>query len=125
GRDAGMYERASARMSSSPEPSPRTMIVWAHVRQRILKTLPASLSSSIEYFVEQLSQTTFMALLTEREPRRRVRRALLRLRDRDRRCDPGGARGLEVFFRAGSDRISDVGAPTSPRAAVRRRRDAA
>ncbi len=35
-------------------------MMWLHFLQRILKTLPRTLSSEMEYFVAQESQTIFI-----------------------------------------------------------------
>src|SRR3954464_1607220 len=53
--DAGC---AAASVAASP---PRTTMMWLHFLQRILKTLPRTLSSEIEYLVEQESQTIFIS----------------------------------------------------------------
>src|ERR1700754_3614366 len=48
---------------------PRTTMMWLHFLQRILKTLPRTLSSEIEYLVPQESQTIFInASFWRREP---------------------------------------------------------
>src|SRR5262245_4493393 len=46
---------------AAPSVVPRTTMMWLHFLQRILKTLPRTLSSEMEYFVEQESQTIFIS----------------------------------------------------------------
>jgi hypothetical protein len=46
--------------SAAPPPPPRTTMMLLHFLQRILKTLPWTLSSEIEYLAWHASQTIFM-----------------------------------------------------------------
>ena len=49
-----------AAAASSCDSPPRTTMMWLHFLQRILKTLPRTLSSEIEYLVPQESQMIFI-----------------------------------------------------------------
>src|SRR5580692_3793788 len=52
---------AGAAVASGPPVSPpRTTMMWLHFLQRILKTLPRTFSSAIEYLVPHESQTIFI-----------------------------------------------------------------
>ena len=59
----------------APPRPPRTTMMWLHFLQRILKTLPRTLSSEIEYLVAQESQTIFIYASIQGEqagPRKRA-----------------------------------------------------
>ncbi len=50
----------AAAVSTPVDSPPRTTMMWLHFLQRILKTLPRTFSSAIEYLVPQESQTIFI-----------------------------------------------------------------
>src|SRR5450755_3371070 len=50
----------AAAASGPPVSPPRTTMMWLHFLQRILKTLPRTFSSAIEYLVPHESQTIFI-----------------------------------------------------------------
>ena len=51
---------AAGAAASGADSPPRTTMMWLHFLQRILKTLPRTFSSAIEYLVAQESQTIFI-----------------------------------------------------------------
>ena len=72
-----------------PVSPPRTTMMWLHFLQRILKTLPRTLSSEIEYLVPQESQMIFInASIWRFAPGRR--------RERTAACRKGTAHYIEA-----------------------------